>query len=303
VVAKATGNTPLFSAVPAGETGDTGTQTILLPGSFEDQSPAAINSTSTVTNPYKYTNPKSAPPIVKQPKLQPPVNQQNPYQNGITNNDQRGEQSTSEGAIRQMGLIGRLREGANMAQAQFGAGGTETRINRQSPSGQVDGNRIPNGIWKYAPGGIKKGFFQWKSLDRAHVGWFTGGPWSSPTFAGTPATDFDYFTGLAWNYSRGIAAGHDPELLTPKAQAEGQGQSLAAGNASADMARNQAASAITYVGSAMLNFTTDGGNKWNQIRNEIFVPMAVLLLLPGAVLAQAAPSSLPACGPGRSQPL
>ena len=31
---------------------------------------------------------------------------------------------------------------------------------------------------------------------------------------------------------------------------------------------------------------TDGGNKWNAIRDDLFMPMAILFLLPGAIIAQ-----------------
>ena len=58
------------------------------------------------------------------------------------------------------------------------------------------------------------------------------------------------------------------------------------GNALAELEKNQAACAIDYISSFMTNFTVDGGNKWNQLRNNIFVPMAILLLLPGALLTQ-----------------
>ncbi len=54
----------------------------------------------------------------------------------------------------------------------------------------------------------------------------------------------------------------------------------------AAMERYHAAAAIDWVRSFLENFTTDGGNKWNQIRDRLFVPMAILLLLPGAVIAQ-----------------
>ncbi len=36
----------------------------------------------------------------------------------------------------------------------------------------------------------------------------------------------------------------------------------------------------------MNNFTTDGGNNWNVLCNNIFFPMGILLLLPGALLTQ-----------------
>src|SRR6202020_1281077 len=84
-----------------------------------------------------------------------------------------------------------------------------------------------------------------------------------------------------------MAQANDPERIAPAAAAEGQAQTIGLGNAAADLARNQAASAITYVGSYIMNFTVDPGNKWNQIRDNIFVPMAILFLLPGCALAQA----------------
>lgn len=78
----------------------------------------------------------------------------------------------------------------------------------------------------------------------------------------------------------------DPQRIVPAAQAAGQAQALGAGNAAGEVARDQSASAIDFCSKYLTNFTVDPGNKWNQIRNNIFVPMAILLLLPGAVLAQ-----------------
>ncbi|MBX9686770.1 MAG: hypothetical protein K2X27_08715 [Candidatus Obscuribacterales bacterium] len=54
----------------------------------------------------------------------------------------------------------------------------------------------------------------------------------------------------------------------------------------AAMERYHAAAAIDWVRSFLENFTTSGGNKWNTIRDRLFVPMAILLLLPGAVICQ-----------------
>ncbi|MBI2811426.1 MAG: hypothetical protein HYX67_11440 [Candidatus Melainabacteria bacterium] len=53
-----------------------------------------------------------------------------------------------------------------------------------------------------------------------------------------------------------------------------------------DMTKSQAASAIGYCSNYLKNFTSDESNRWNKIRNELFVPIAILLLLPGAVLTQ-----------------
>jgi hypothetical protein len=75
-----------------------------------------------------------------------------------------------------------------------------------------------------------------------------------------------------------------PESQMHAAEATGQAQAEQAGDASADCARDQAASAIGFCSSYVENFTTNP--IWNMVRNQIFVPMAVLLLLPGAALAQ-----------------
>ncbi len=56
---------------------------------------------------------------------------------------------------------------------------------------------------------------------------------------------------------------------------------------SGDMAKNQAGCALDFCRTSLENFTVNAGNKWNKLRNELFLPMAVLLLLPGAVATQA----------------
>lgn len=78
----------------------------------------------------------------------------------------------------------------------------------------------------------------------------------------------------------------DPEKLNWTAATMGAMQVQDAANNLANMARNQGASAIDYVGCSIYNFTIDESNKWNKVRNELFLPMAILLLLPGAALAQ-----------------
>lgn len=78
----------------------------------------------------------------------------------------------------------------------------------------------------------------------------------------------------------------DPERVMWLAASMGTSQAQDASNSCANMARNQGASAIDYVACSIYNFTVDDNNKWNKIRNQLFLPMAILLLLPGAVLAQ-----------------
>lgn len=77
-----------------------------------------------------------------------------------------------------------------------------------------------------------------------------------------------------------------PGNAAKAAQASQQAQGMAAGNAMGDVAKNQAASAIDYCGKFMKNFTSEDGNKWNKVRDQLFVPIGILLLLPGAVLTQ-----------------
>lgn len=71
-----------------------------------------------------------------------------------------------------------------------------------------------------------------------------------------------------------------------QAAAQQQAQAIATGNAAGDTAKNQAASALDHCSKFLINFTTTSENKWNRIRDEIFVPIGLLLLLPGAVLTQ-----------------
>jgi hypothetical protein len=77
-----------------------------------------------------------------------------------------------------------------------------------------------------------------------------------------------------------------PKNVANQARAQAVGQSQAMSNAMGDVSKSQAASAITYCSSYLQNFTVDDGNRWNKIRNGIFVPIAILLLLPGAVMTQ-----------------
>jgi hypothetical protein len=77
-----------------------------------------------------------------------------------------------------------------------------------------------------------------------------------------------------------------PVNTNKQAKAKTQAQANGVGNAAADIARDQAVTAIDYCSRFMKNFTTDGGNRWGRIRDQFFIPLAVLLILPGAVLTQ-----------------
>lgn len=63
-------------------------------------------------------------------------------------------------------------------------------------------------------------------------------------------------------------------------------QSTSAANSANNMATNQAISAIDFSKKYLVNFTAEQGNVWHRLRDQLFIPMAILLLLPGAVLAQ-----------------
>lgn len=77
-----------------------------------------------------------------------------------------------------------------------------------------------------------------------------------------------------------------PTNVANQARAQALATANAAGNAMGDMAKGQSSSAISYCSSFMRNFTAEEGNRWNKIRNGLFVPIAILLLLPGAILTQ-----------------
>lgn len=77
-----------------------------------------------------------------------------------------------------------------------------------------------------------------------------------------------------------------PKNTTKSAAAESHAGQSQAANTAGDIARDMACMAIDYASRFMKNFTTSDGNRWNRYRNEIMVPIALLLVLPGAVLTQ-----------------
>ncbi|MDZ4833558.1 MAG: hypothetical protein SGJ27_07235, partial [Candidatus Melainabacteria bacterium] len=69
-------------------------------------------------------------------------------------------------------------------------------------------------------------------------------------------------------------------------QAGAAGAATEGADVAGEIGHDMAETAISYTSTYLHNFTVEGGNRWNQIRNNIFVPMGILLLLPGAVLSQ-----------------
>jgi hypothetical protein len=78
----------------------------------------------------------------------------------------------------------------------------------------------------------------------------------------------------------------DPAKQPPAAQAAQAAAGQQAGDSAGGAAKDNAAGAIDFCSRFMQNFANDGGSRWNKIRDSIFMPIAILLLLPGAVLAQ-----------------
>jgi hypothetical protein len=85
---------------------------------------------------------------------------------------------------------------------------------------------------------------------------------------------------------KGITMGNAPGANAGQSKANQNAQKEQGADNLAAMERYHAAAAIDWVRSFLVNFTTDGGNKWNQVRDRLFVPMALLLLLPGALVCQ-----------------
>lgn len=77
-----------------------------------------------------------------------------------------------------------------------------------------------------------------------------------------------------------------PNNTAPAAKASGQAQANQMGSSAADIATDQGCAAIDYASRFLRNFTTEGGNRWNRFRDGVFVPIGILLLLPGAVMTQ-----------------
>ena len=78
----------------------------------------------------------------------------------------------------------------------------------------------------------------------------------------------------------------DPERSMWQSTAQAGMQSGSAANSAAGMTTNQGQSAIQFQEKFLKNFTSEAGNRWLLIRDQLFIPIAVLLLLPGAVLCQ-----------------
>lgn len=105
-------------------------------------------------------------------------------------------------------------------------------------------------------------------------------------FNGWPNSDLKEFSQKVQSGNLVAKTVQYPLNAADQARAEFTAQMTALGNAAGDVAKEQAASAIEYCSKFMENFTAQPGSKWNQIRESLFVPIGLLLLLPGAILSQ-----------------
>ncbi len=103
---------------------------------------------------------------------------------------------------------------------------------------------------------------------------------------GYPLSDTQYQVIERYNQNRFMEQLYNPEKAHWMAQATGGLAANSAANSMAAFAINQALSAIDFCKQFLTNFTAEPDNVWQRIRDQLFVPMAILLLLPGAVLAQ-----------------
>ncbi len=103
---------------------------------------------------------------------------------------------------------------------------------------------------------------------------------------GNPISDTQYQLIARENGQRFIEEFYDPERFMWLAPAMGNVGLASLTNSANSMAYNQTANAINYTGTYLVNFTVDSSNRWYAIRNQLFIPIAILLLLPGAILSQ-----------------
>jgi len=104
---------------------------------------------------------------------------------------------------------------------------------------------------------------------------------------GLPVSDTQFQVIERYNQNRMLEQMFDPERFMWMANSTAGLQATSAANSAANATTNQAESAIDFTKKYLTNFTAQAGNRWQVIRDQLFIPMAILLLLPGAVLAQA----------------
>lgn len=170
-------------------------------------------------------------------------------------------------------LKGNLRGAMQAASGQDGTGPKKS----QGP-GQVKTSSGPTYIWPApVPAGIPSAVptKRDEAINKNEL-----------TTFGYPVSDTQFQ--LIQRYDQNIMLENlsNPERFMWTASALGGLQSTSAANSAGNMATNQAISAIDFSKKYLVNFTAEQGNVWHRLRDQLFIPMAILLLLPGAVLAQ-----------------
>ncbi|MDX1989859.1 MAG: hypothetical protein SFV17_24420 [Candidatus Obscuribacter sp.] len=138
-------------------------------------------------------------------------------------------------------------------------------------------NRFPYSIAPPIPPGM------WQSQTPGE-----GGRYDVDTYTCTGGVLTDQAFAIHMNHglSRLLEKQMAPERIMHAVTGTGGVAANNAANSEAGVVTNQAYSAIDYCKQFLTNFTAEPGNVWQDIRDHLFIPMAVLLLLPGAVLAQ-----------------
>jgi len=103
---------------------------------------------------------------------------------------------------------------------------------------------------------------------------------------GLPLTDTSLKMQLLQLQQQLLSQISDPLRNIPSALASQLAVQTMLGNSFAQITTANANASINFTGKYLINFTTQEGNVWNRLRNNIFVPIAILLIVPGAVLTQ-----------------
>ncbi len=103
---------------------------------------------------------------------------------------------------------------------------------------------------------------------------------------GLPLTDTSLKMQLLQLQQQLLSQISDPLRNVPSALTSQLAVQTMLGNSFAQITTSNASAAINFSGKYLINFTAQEGNVWNKLRSNIFVPIAVLLLVPGAILTQ-----------------
>lgn len=174
-----------------------------------------------------------------------------------------------------LGSLDKSWPGGNVAHQNSGQGPeVANKQNTEQIAGQTWPHVLPGFAAQFPPAGQAT----YKNMPKS----LTQGP-----AAMTPPSASELTTMMTMAQSAMVESLFQPNSWLQTAKEVQNTQTQANADNSANMEKQQAGCAIDFVRSALENFTVDAGNQWNRLRNELFMPMAVLLLLPGAVATQA----------------